>query len=449
MRIIKFFFLVSIIMLLYVECHAQSLTIKSVSLQPMDRTAIDQPVLDNNGDTCALIKIKIGQLHGVEFTNKNQYVKADYNDGIYLVYMPSIGRKLDFSHKDYLNTQLDMAEYGFKRLKGGKTYLVVAEVPTMIELKSSVVLNVEPESAHVNFNGEDMAHIPGGTYKFSVPSGNYRYLVSLDNYVSRDEILEVGKSDVKTVKVKLQPIMHRVKVHGNVKNARVIVENIDYGKVGTMYLPQGLQNIRIIADGYNDFSTLVNINASTTTIDFVLEENHLVEHVHATPVTIYSKGTKVYKNNKEIKEWNTNNNTVRLMPGKYSISDDLNNKEIIEVGTSPMKVSLSDTPSFSSSSDCSSYNSSMTNGHDTTNPNYNTQRKVTTGNSYNANNYNTQRRMTFGSSYNNNNTQRRANESMRRNGTSNTQRGMTGNCRSTHSNGSPRRNSYPSPQNRR
>lgn len=43
----------------YLDTVGQSITIKSVSLQPNDKTAIIQPCFDINQDTCALLKIKL------------------------------------------------------------------------------------------------------------------------------------------------------------------------------------------------------------------------------------------------------------------------------------------------------------------------------------------------------------------------------------------------------
>lgn len=323
-------------------CNAQTITIKNVTMQPMDMTASQHPVLDINGDTCALIKIKTDHLEGLEFTNKNQYVKANYQDGIYFIYVPSAtGRKIDFMHKDYLSGTIDMREYGYKRLKGGKTYMVIVEAPIKSELKSTVILKVEPENANVVFNDKTYEHKSGGTYTFSVEPGNYRYLVSLVDYLSKSDVVSVGKSEAKTVTVKLQPHTHLVNVSGNVKNARVLVDNIDYGKVGKINLPQGSHNIRIIADGYNDQTMSMVINANTSHIHFSLEKNKMVEHIHATPVTIYSSGTKVYKDNKEIKEWKFSGDTVYLMPGKkYMLSDNADGKFKIKVGNEPLKVRL-------------------------------------------------------------------------------------------------------------
>ncbi len=331
--------LVTVSLLTTTLCAAQSIAIKSVTLQPQDLTAVEQTVLDINGDTCALLKIKTNQIEGIEFPNTNQYVKANYADGIYMVYVPVIGRKLDFRHNNYLSGTIDMGEYGYKRLKGGKTYLVTLNAPNANELKSSVVIKVEPADAIVKFNGENQELTMSGTYEIKVSQGNYSYEVKKDNYEPQYGMVNVGKAEVKSLPVKLKPIMHKCHIKGNVSNARVLVDNVDYGKAGSLMLPQGQHNIRIMADGYMDYTIKLNIMAAMD-IPFNMDKNTVISHVHATPVVIYSpSASAVYKDNKRINDW-YNGKKIMVMPGKYLFSDDLGNKKKVIVGNEMLEVLL-------------------------------------------------------------------------------------------------------------
>ena len=160
----------------------QELKIKRVAIQPSDLSAIKNPCLDLNGDTCSLIKIQAKNLEGLQFSNPNQYVQCSYSNGIYYVYVPSLSRKLDLIHKDYMPIQLDMANYGYNRLKRGKTYLVVLEVPQVKDLKSSVILKVEPNNASVIFDENDYAANGSGMFEFPVSEGKHSYMVHAENY---------------------------------------------------------------------------------------------------------------------------------------------------------------------------------------------------------------------------------------------------------------------------
>lgn len=334
-------FFVFIFVGLYIPVNGQKLEIRNVSLQPSDNSATLYPCLDNNGDTCALIKIKTDNLDGIVFPNSNQFIKTSYSSGIYSVYLPALSRKLDLQHKDYMPLQIDMSEYGYKKLRKGKTYLVVLHAPKKNDLKSSVVLKIEPQTAVVTFDKKILDSSEKGTYEIPVTAGTYSFMVKSENYQLKEGSISVGKSEVKTVSIRLMPITHEVLVGSNVDKARVFVDNIDYGQVGMIVIPQGEHIIRVQAEGYVDSEKKVSVNVSTKTLSFILKENKRTTHIHATPVKIYAPNSLyVYKNGKKIKEW-TNGATIMFMPGKYLLStfERGNEKEII-VGSEPMVINL-------------------------------------------------------------------------------------------------------------
>lgn len=315
------------------------MTVKSVIIQPNDQTAIQHPCLDNNGDTCALLKIKTDHLEGIEFSNPNQYVKVDYSDGLYSVYVPTITRKLDFLHKDFIPVQIDLADYGYRKLRKGKTYLITLEAHRISELKSSIIIKVVPTNSKIILDDQQYEPNTSGTFELPVASGKHQYTIAAENHESQNGVFTIGKSEAKTITVRLQPIMHEVLVGSNVESARVFVDNIDYGGIGKMLIPQGLHKIRVQADGYVDQEREVEVIADIDPQSFILKENRRVTHIHATPVTIYSKSTSIYKNNKKIKEW-SNGATIMFMPGKYLLSDDKGNTRKIIVRNEPMEITL-------------------------------------------------------------------------------------------------------------
>lgn len=321
---------------------AQSLMVNKVTMQPNDKTAFLSPCLDSNGDTCALIKIKVSDVEGIEFPNKNQYVKSTYADGIYQIYMPTISRRLDYRHADYLPGQIDFGEYGYRRLRAGKTYLVQMEAPSNVNKESLLILKVHPVSARVSFNGSNIGISSTGIYEFPLREGSYSYNVIMDNYSPLNGTVQIGKDENKTLALTLKPILHAVKVNCNVGDAHVFVDNVDFGEVGMLSLPQGNHHIRIQGEGYLDLEENVNIQSNMPPLSYSLKKNKNIREIHATPVHIYSNSTKVYKNNKEIKDWEKSGDLVLIMPGEYIISDKSGNTRKIEVGTNPMDVYLGD-----------------------------------------------------------------------------------------------------------
>ena len=337
----KIIFCLFILISSLLDVEGQELKVKRVSMQPSDMSAIKDPCFDQNGDTCALIKIQTNNIEGIQFSNHNQYIKCTFSNGVYYIYMPSLGRKLDLLHKDYMPLQLDMANYGYNRLKKGKTYLVILEAPRVNELKSSVLLKVEPNNASVIFDEINYAANSTGTFEIPVTEGSHSYTVSAENYLSQNATISIRKSEVKTVTIRLQPIMHEILIGSNVDKARVYVDNIDYGIIGKLQIPQGNHTIRVQSNGYTDSVQEIYVSQATRSLSFILKENKKVTHIHAIPVTINAPDTPcIFINNKKIKEWK-NGVPIMLMPGTYSVAAFERSRErTLVVGNEPITINL-------------------------------------------------------------------------------------------------------------
>ena len=333
-------YILGIFCLAITESYSQNLFIKDVMLKPEDKTAVTNPCLDNNGDTCALVRIMTDNLEGLQFDNTEQYVKAQSTEkGVYEVYMPYLLNKLSYKHSDYLSGQINFADFGFRRLKKGKTYVVRIETPSS---SGKVVLKVQPASAKVSFNGEEVKTEQPGVYEIPATADVHEYSVEAANYVPFQGFVQVGKSEVKVIPLSLKPIYHMVNIKANVDGATVYVDGIDYGKVGSnIKIAQGTHNIRVVKDKYIDIDKTVEIDSTVNELSYSLEKNKNVLEIHAIPVTIKSSADKIYKNNKRIREWQRNgNNEVKFMPGKYKISTAWGKSVIIEVKDKPFEVEL-------------------------------------------------------------------------------------------------------------
>lgn len=322
---------------------AQELTVKSVTLMPADKSAVERPVIDGNGDTCALVKIKTPKLEGLLFPNKQQYMGdvIRLDDGTYLVYKsPFHSKIISYQHADYVPGQIDMGDYGYRKLKSGKTYLAVLEAPAVSGINKCIaVLKVFPANAEVTFDGRQVPVEASGVYEFAVAEGTYSYSVSAPDHRPASGSMTLAQGENKSNTVRLSPITHEVVVSCNIGGAHVFVDNIDYGKVGKVRMPQGSHVVRVQYEGYLDSERTVDIDASVPQLSFTLKKNENVVNIHATPVTIYSTSKRIYKNNKELKGWKSGV-PVKFMPGKYMISDDNGDSKLIIVDSKPQEVRL-------------------------------------------------------------------------------------------------------------
>jgi hypothetical protein len=321
------------------QIQAQELTIKSFEPLPNDMTAQNEPVLDNEGMKCALIKIEANNLKGIKFPREDHYKEYyDEKEGLYLVYV-SVGFPwLKFEHTEF-NTpeQVNLESLNKEEeLIEGRTYLMQLNVPISAS-NTIIVLKVQPAKASVTFNNKKITPAGKGIYEFPVQPDTYQYSIESDDYIPVKGSVTVEKGEKKTITKRLQPIMHMIDVNCNVGNSQVYVDNVLYGNTGKIRMPQGLHTIRIQHDGYLDVEEQVNISSTTGALSYTLKKNKNVKEIHATPVTIYSKSSRIYKNYKLIKEW-TNGATIKFMPGKYLLTDDSDNEKEIVVGTEPMTI---------------------------------------------------------------------------------------------------------------
>lgn len=322
----------------------QEIKVAKASLLMGNRTAVTDPRLDINGDTCALLIIDAGELQGLQFPNKDQYTESLVRDGKYHVYMPAMLNKLTYGHESYQRGEINLKELGFKRLKAGKTYSVKLEVPKAgsAALQSKAIVKVSPANAQLFIDGQGQRPSTDGTYQIDVAAGTHQYKATLADYKDDAGSFTVTDADAKAIAVTLRPKTMKVKVACNVKSASVFVDDVFYGRPGKLTLPQGRHTLRLHADGYIDKEQTFTIYPETLkeAVAFDLAKNKNQVDIHAVAVTIYSKGNAVYKNNKKIPEWR-HGQPIKMMPGKYLISDDINNEQEIEVTAGkPLKVYL-------------------------------------------------------------------------------------------------------------
>ncbi len=323
---------------------AQQITVKDLKLLPQDRTAIEQPVLDNSKEPCALVKIDAGGLKGLFFPKKGyDHINNSYDKetGYYLVYIPAGMNRLAYNHAEYLAGNIIFSDH-ISQLDAGKTYLLTLEATTSKRNSGIVIITVTPAYAHVVFDGKEAQPIDGGVYTFNVKPGTYDYSVEAENFVTQNGTANAEEGKETKISAELPWIRHNVHIKCNVKNAQVYVDDGLYGPPGEIRLPQGMHRICVKAKDYLDMEKFVTINAYTPSLNFHLKKNENIVRVGAVEVTIYSlsNSSRIYKNGRQVKEWKKNGDVVKFMPGKYLLSDDYYNeyKLVIKKRSDPIKV---------------------------------------------------------------------------------------------------------------
>lgn len=307
---------------------AQEISMKDCQILPNDKFAVENPRYDNNGNLCAVVKITTNNIDGLKFPNTNQYVGniSCVND-TYIIYLPETSYRIDFQHNDYLNGQINMyEEYGYKA-KQGKVYSVKLEKPIVIDANTiAASFKVIPAvKATVTINGKKLQTSPNGELVIELPNGTYSYQVAAENYNNIYGQFSIN-NEVIPIVLHLSPTTKAINVTSNIK-AKVYIDDTYCGETGIIEIPLGHHRIRIEAKGYVDYSEDINITEEVTSLNYTLDKNKgKTIEVHPVAIKVYCNTTKLYRNNRELKNW-YNGKEVAFMPNKACLlSDDNDNR---------------------------------------------------------------------------------------------------------------------------
>ena len=172
---------------------AQNISVKSFYLSENDLTAMDNPVLDQNGHKCALLRVQTTQ-KGFAFDVGSLSVKNvdETKVGEVWVYVPAGVKHIDIRHPQ-LGSLLG---YNFDvEVSAGRTYIMEL-LTDDVQVKRSVtaqyvMFQVEPKHAVVELNGELLETIDGIASK-RMPFGTYNYKVQAPRYAVQTGAVQVN-----------------------------------------------------------------------------------------------------------------------------------------------------------------------------------------------------------------------------------------------------------------
>lgn len=120
-----------LLLLCFVAASAQEIKVKSVKLLQNDITARTNPRLDGNDEPCALVKVIVPAVEGVQFEG---WVigQVGYRAGEYQVYVPAGTKKIKFRHPDFAPGEIIFSI----PIESKCTYRVELDVPQKKGLES-------------------------------------------------------------------------------------------------------------------------------------------------------------------------------------------------------------------------------------------------------------------------------------------------------------------------
>ena len=327
---------------------AQNMSVKSFQLLERDLTAqVTDPVIDQNGDKAALIKV-VTTHTGFEFDGGMLgIVKTVQKTAEIWVYVPHKAKALTIKHP-----QLGIIRnYAYPiPIEMARTYelvLVTGQIETIVkpmEVETQwLVISSDPGESDVYINDQPAGKTP---YQNELPVGKYTYRVSKELYLPEAGVVEISVAGGrKTLNLKLKPNYGTLQVSSLPENgAKVKLNGIDLGKTTPCTLemiPTGEHTLTLTHEWYETANTRITLTA-VQTLPVKVEMNPTFAEV-----TVSSEpAADIFINNerKGIGTWKG-----RLRPAVYTFEARLDKhnpateKQTVFVGK-PLTVTLKPTP---------------------------------------------------------------------------------------------------------
>ena len=258
------------------------IAVANFSLDQKDLTAIQQGTMleDQNGEKCAIIKVKTTE-KGFTFDIGSLAVqKVDYNHTAEIwVYVPHGAKKITIAHP-----QLGEVSYDFPiPIEKGKTYIMKLTTNTVVtsvfdeKHSGRLILNISPKNATVGLDGR-VESISNGVIDENVFYGTHRYVISADRYHTLDDTVTIrSEKTVRNVRLKQAWGWLKFDNSADLTDAHLFVDTVSRGYISSapVEIASGTHVIRINKPLYRTYEQEIIIKDSTVnTICPALESDY-------------------------------------------------------------------------------------------------------------------------------------------------------------------------------
>ena len=281
------------------DLSAQDISIKEVKELGMDITASKYERKDNVGKSCAVIKVALPSSGNISFTPS--VGETAYNSGQYIVYVSDGTTLLTVKRNNSDVCTIDFEKYGLK-IASKHTYMVTLDV----EQTREAIFHIQPASATLKINNEEVTLASDGTAKLTCkPNILYNYTIQADNYETVEDgfMLDPEEGYIEPINVILEPKMSDVTFIGNVDEVELIVNNESYGIIengNSIQLPFGYNDIKLVAEKYDDWSQKISINGETSKVSFTMHKANDVSKKLRSRASFYVGSGFVFDFNPEM-----------------------------------------------------------------------------------------------------------------------------------------------------
>jgi uncharacterized protein (TIGR02145 family) len=273
----KHLLLTSLFLLIYLAGSAQNISVKSFKVLPNDQTArVHEPVKDQNGEKCALIKVVTTQTGFAWEGGTLGITEVRKKTGEYWIYVPYGSKKITIKHnqlgvlRDYVYPE------AIKKATVYEMVLTTANVKTVVEERKIpsqwLIIKSEPEGASVFIDGKLAGNTP---FQRKYKEGEYNYRLEKAKYHNKAGKVNL-KGEKKRLNITLNPRFGNIKVTSAPENGMTIyLDDENTGKKTPATLSEiasGEHTVKLQSQWYQPKNKRVQVNdAQTTDLQFSLD----------------------------------------------------------------------------------------------------------------------------------------------------------------------------------
>ena len=293
--------------------YSQKTNIKEVKMLLNDLTASKYQRKDSNGKTCAIIRVQLPTVKGIQFSKHVGDVK--HNSGEYIVYVSPGIKSLTITNDVNTLCVVDFAKEGIE-ISSKRVYQVVLSQ----EQSLNKVFKIEPVNASLFVDGQIVSLSEDGVGSVECEVGKmYNYTISASGYETIEDAFMISPEDetVEPINITLERKMAMVKFQTNIDNVEVLLDDESWGVVDNgqqIELPIGTWNVRLVADKYDDWMSKVTVTEQSNVINASLKKSEDVSKKLRTRTSFYIGGGVAFplESRTEMTEENVKGYPVRL-----------------------------------------------------------------------------------------------------------------------------------------
>ncbi|MCF7911300.1 MAG: PEGA domain-containing protein [Candidatus Cloacimonetes bacterium] len=314
----------------------QGMEVKSFEIDKHDLHGTVYPVLDANGDNCALVRIEHNISGEVYLTDVEVYKREKKTDNILYFYISKHEQSITITAEKYLPIK-----FKFKQMLAQEKVYVLQlygseefknEVNYQFEGKGDFSLSSEPDSADISIDG-----IPSfeekTPYSFKdFNAGIYKISLAKYRYETVDTMIVIEKDEKKNLTIVLKPLFGNLSVSSEPSGCTVLINGREKG-VTPLYLTgansgldAGNYNIKVQKSGNH----INSYGIYQETIEIICGESVNIEAVLPAQYGSISLSSNNIKTEYEVIDQDTkesvykgkNIEKLQLLTGSYKIKAD-------------------------------------------------------------------------------------------------------------------------------